>query len=610
VISETIKSSRFTGTPIEPRVVVARYDRTTHLMEVWDTTQSAHVVVGWIQRAIALPGLRIHVVVSRLGGAFGQKGTHYSEEILIPMAAYLTNKPVRWVETRSEHMVATIHGREQVHHMDVAVANDGTILGLKDRIIVNMGTGWSSSGPPSVIISTMFVPGVYRIRNYEAQLLGVVTNKTAFGAHRGFGKAEAAYVIERLIEIIARKLGLDPIELRRRNFIRANDFPYRSVTGSQYDSGNYEAILNKALKLADYYGWRKKQEQARQEGRFIGIGTAVVIEPTSTHRRGAAMSYGVRIRMDPSGEVWVFLSGNDDGTGHGTVISQIVADELGVRFNNVNVVEGDTMLCPPGTGSHSSRFAIMGASAAMLGARELRKKIIAVASAMLESSPEELVIEDGTVRVENDPSRQLPIHEVARLSYFAGHRLPEGVEPGMEILYYYRDPNVNPKFDERGRLAAYSSFPYAADIAVVEVSPETGKVQILQYVSVHDCGNMINPKEVAGQHLGALAHGIGGALYEELVYDESGQPLAQNFKDYMVPTAVEVPNFKLDHMTTPAPFTPGGFKGAGETGTVSPPPCLANAVEDALSPLGIEIRTLPLKPDYLWELLRSARRAS
>ncbi len=606
VFKETIKSSRFTGTPIEPRAVVARYDPGTHLLEVWATTQNVHLQEEQIQQTIALPGLKVRVIVSRLGGAFGQKGYGHQENTLIPLLAYLVKKPVKWVETRSEHMVGTNHAREQVHHLEVAVENDGTILGLKDRIVADMGSGYLNSGFSTVRVSSLFVTGVYRIQNYEGQIFGVATNKTCYGPHRGFGKAEPAYVIERLIDIVARKLRLDPIEIRRRNFIRPEEFPYQNATGSRYDSGDYEKILDKALKLADYPHWRKEQEKARKEGRWIGIGIAVVVEPTSTHRGGVGSYYGVRMRVEPSGNVWVFICGNDDGTGHDTVVSQIVADELGFPFENVNTVEGDSLLCPYGSGSHSSRFAVVGTSAVMLAARKLKEKILAIASALLKVDYNSLAIKAGKIRVATD-SREISIQDVARVAYSTVHRLPPGMEPGLEILYHYRDPNVSPNVDERGRVAQYSTFPYAADVAVVEVDPGTGKVHIHKYVSVHDCGNMINPSEVAGQHMGALAHGIGGALYEELLYDETGQPLVQNFKDYLVPTAVEVPHVELGHTITPAPFTPGGFKGAGETGTVSPPPCLANAVEDALRPLGVEIRTLPLKPNFVWEMLRSAQ---
>jgi 2-furoyl-CoA dehydrogenase large subunit len=301
----------------------------------------------------------------------------------------------------------------------------------------------------------------------------------------------------------------------------------------------------------------------------------------------------------------VFLSGNDDGTGHSTVVAQIVADELGIAFEDITTVEGDSLLCPHGDGSHSSRFGAMGASAIILAAQELKSKIYSIAAGLLEVEPQALATENGTIHVATDPSIKITIGDIARVAYTTVQHLPRGVQPGLEILYYYKDPRLNPSVDSRGREQRYTAYSYGADAAVVEVDPETCQVKILKYASVHDCGNIINPKEVLAQQLGALAHGIGGALYEEFIYDENGQPLVQNFKDYLVPTALEMPRFELGHTVSPG-LAPGGFKGAGETGTVSPPPCLANAVADALSPAGVEIRTLPLKPDLIYELLRAA----
>jgi carbon-monoxide dehydrogenase large subunit len=607
VFKETIRSSRFTGTPIEPRGVVARYDEGSRLLEIWDTTQSAYTTRDFLLRSIALPGLDVRVTVPRLGGSFGAKMGSGMEQVAVAMMACLTKKPIKWVAERSEEITGGLHGREQAHHLEAAVANDGTILGLKDRIVANVGAGYIPSGLTSIRVTALYVPGVYRIQNYLAELFGAATNKTPFGAHRGFGKADAAYVIERLMDIIARRLGIDPLEIRRRNFIRPEEFPYRNATGSRYDSGSYQKTLDKAVALFDYARWRERQAEARKAGRWIGIGAVVVLEPTSSHRGGVGSYYAVRMRMEPSGKVWVFPCGNDDGAGHSTAIAQIVADELGIGFEDVNSIEGDSLLCPYGSGSHSSRFSALGAAAIMLAARELKKKILAIAAALFDAGPEGLEIRDGKIRAADD-SRELSLQEVTRVAYAAIHRLPEGLDPGLEILFYYRDPNLNLVLDERGREGHYSAFPYGADLAAIEVDPQTGKIDILKYVSVHDCGNMINPIEVAGQHLGALAHGIGGTFYEEIVYDEEmGQPLTVNFKDYLVPTAMEVPRFELDHTTTPAPFTPGGFKGAGETGAVSPPPCLANALEDALAPLGIEVRSLPLKPDFVRELMRRAR---
>jgi aerobic carbon-monoxide dehydrogenase large subunit len=605
IFKETIRSSRFTTAPIEPPAAVASYDPASNRLEVWVTTQFSHTMQGLIRQALAIPGLNVRVIVPRMGGAFGGKGGTGLDEVTVSLMAYLTKRPVKCVATRTDHLTGRHHAREQVHHLEIAVTNDGTILGLKDRIIADAGVGYNRGGLSSIKCIPMYVPGVYRIQNFEAELFGVATNKAYFGAHRGFGKADAAYVIERLIDIVARKLKIDPVEIRKKNFIQPEEFPYWNATGSRYDSGNYEATLDKALGIIDYPHWRREQEKARGEGRWLGIGIAVVVEGNSSTHGGAGTYYSVRIRMEPSGEIRVFPCGNDDGGGHGTAIAQIVADEIGVSFENVSTIEGDSLICPFGSGSYSSRFSILGASAVIMAARQLKKKICAIAATLLKVKPEDVAIEAGRIHPKGASTRGVSFQDVARIAYVHIHRLPENLEPGLELVYHYRDPNVSLEVDERGREQGFSSFAYAADVAVVEIDPGTGKLEILKYVSVHDCGNMINPKEVYGQHTGALAHGIGGAMYEEIVYDENGQPLVQNFKDYLIPTAVEVPHFVLDHTITPNPFTPGGFKGAGETGAISPPPCLANALEDALSPLKVEIRTLPLKPDLVWHAMRS-----
>jgi CO/xanthine dehydrogenase Mo-binding subunit len=506
-------------------------------------------------------------------------------------------------------MVGTIHAREQTHSIDAAVRKDGTILGIKDRIVANIGAAYPTGGLASIVTTGMFVPGAYKIENYAGEVVGVVTNKTPYGAHRGFGKSEACFVIERLIDIIADRLGIDPPEVRRQNFIPPDEFPYVSVTGPRYDSGQYDRALTRAMELADYSGWRERQTALRREGRFIGVGTCLVVEPSSSTRMGSynAGYYSIRLRMDPNGKVAAFPSGSDEGQGHATSISQLIADELQLPFDDVLVIEGDSLACPYGSGSYSSRFSVVGASAATLAARQLKQKILDVASLLLRVPAGSLELAGGKIVARDNPRQTVSLQEVARTAYFSIFRLPEGMEPGLEITFHYRDPNIEFHPDERGRVAMFSSFPYDAEVAVVEVDIESGSLKILKFVSVHDCGNMLNPLIVRGQHLGALAHGFGGALYEELPYDENGQPLATSFKDYFLPTVMEMPELTLDHLVTPNPFTPGGFKGAGETGTVGPPAVLANAVEDALRPLGVQIRKVPLSPSYLWSLIEQAK---
>jgi aerobic carbon-monoxide dehydrogenase large subunit len=607
VVERTLHHHRFSGTPIEPRGLVADYDASTNSLTMWDSTQIPHGVAVLLENSIKAPdGVAVRVITPRVGGGFGQKWGFYPEELVVPVASIMAGRPVRWIETRREHMVATNHAREQTHHVSMALRSDGTILGLRDRIYADLGDAYPVGGNASIVTTPMFVPGAYRIEHYEAELRGIATNKTPFGAHRGFGKSEAAFCIERMMDEAARALGMDPAELRMRNFIPPEDFPYRCVTGSRYDSGNYPEAMRRVLELLDYEGWRERQAAARADGRLLGVGVILAIEPSSSTRMGSynAGYYSVKLVMDPAGRVRVSTGGADEGQGHRTTIAQLVSDELGVDPSCVRLLEGDTAQTPYGSGSYSSRFSIVGTSAVTLGSRELGEKIRRIGAHLLEAAVDDVELRDGEVRVKGAPTAKLAVADVAHVAYHRIHDLPPDEDPGLELLYHYRDPNVEFAADERGRVAMFSSFPYTADGAVVEVDRDTGRVTILRYVSVHDCGNLLNPKIVEGQHVGALAHGFGGALTEQFSYAPDGTPLNRHFREYLVPTAADLPDLTLDHVISPNPFTPGGFKGAGETGTVSVVPLLANAVEDALQPLGGRIDRLPLTPENVWSQLQ------
>ena len=611
IVTERLQHHRFSGTPIEPRGVVASYDEGLNEVTVWSSTQIPHVVAALLEDSIKEPRyIKARVIAPRIGGGFGQKWGFYPEELIIPLASVITGRPVRWIETRHEHMIATNHAREQTHYVEMAFESDGTILGLKDRIYADLGDAYPVGGFAAIITTAMYVPGAYRIQDYDCQLNGVVTNKTPFGAHRGFGKSESAFVIERMMNLAAVKLAMDPADLRQKNFIQPEEFPYRCATGSLYDSGNYPTALRRALEMIDYPKAREEQARAREKGRLLGIGMALTIEPSSSTRMGSYNSgyYSVMVRMDPTGQVIVATGGNDEGQGHRTAIAQLAAEELGIEPAQVQVREGDSMTTPYGSGSYSSRFSVVGTSAVTLGARVLADKIKRIAAHRLEASPDDIELVDNMASIKGDRSTAIELRQLARTAYHRVHDLPEGEEPGLELTYHYRDPNIDFKADSRGRVAMFSAFPYGADAAIVEVDPETGKVDILQYVSVHDCGNVLNPLIVEGQHIGALAHGVGGVMSEEFTFGEDGQPININFATYLLPSAVDVPEFELDYIISPNPFTPGGYKGGGETGTVSPPPCLTNAVEDALQPLGLDVyRHLPLSPPNVLREIDRAR---
>lgn len=610
VLREKIKSHRFAATPIEPRAILARYDPGSHTLDLRDSTQIPHVIATVLEASLDIPHLKVRVRSSPVGGGFGTKWGFYPEEWLMAVLAVAVRRPVRWVELRREHLVASSHAREQTHFIEMALTRDGRILGIRDRILANAGAAYPQGAAATIITTAMFVPGAYKVEHYEATVLGVATNKAPFGAHRGFGKAEAAYVIERMMDIAAGALGLDPAEIRYRNFIPPQEFPYVSATGARYDSGNYAEALRRCLDLLEHDRWRAEQRRRRERGvpgPLLGIGFALALEPSSATRMNSynAGYFSVTMRVDPGGRVFVFSSGNDEGQGHATAAAQLLQQELGVEPDSVVYVEGDSLLCPYGSGSYSSRFSIVGTSAVIGAARRLRAKILRIASYLLRRPQEDLAVEAGGV-VSRSTGERITLRDVARAAYLRLWELPPDEDPGLDVAYHYRDPNVGLVVDRNGRVAMFSSYPYTADGAVVEIDPDTGLLRILRYVSVHDCGRVLNEAIVVGQHLGALAHGIGGALYEELPYDAGGQPLHQTFVDYLVPTAREIPDIILDHLMTPNPFTPAGLKGTGETGTVSPPPVFANAVEDALRPLGVKVRALPLRPERIWRYMRTA----
>jgi carbon-monoxide dehydrogenase large subunit len=500
------------------------------------------------------------------------------------------------------------HGRDQIHYIEMALRKDGTMLAIRDKIIADMGSTYSVDH--SIMAAALYMTGVYQIQNYSVDAFGVSTNKTTHGSLRGIGKADASYILERLVDIVARELKMDPAEIRMKNFIPAEAFPYRNVTGALYDSGQYHLCLKRTLEMAGYDQLRKEQEELRRQGQFRGIGVALVMEPTSSSRIHATGGYAsCRLRIDPSGAATVFSSMGEQGQGHETTIAQIVASQTGIPFDKIEVVHGDTLPTPYGFGTGSSRSSVVLMPSAWVAAKKMRDKLLGIGARRLGIVPEKLEIGDGKVFAKDDPARSIEIMEIVRTAYGAIHLLPENMEPGLETMGYFVNPNIDYTPDDKGRMNTFSSYPYAAVVAVVDVDVETGFIKIVKYCTVHDCGNMINPQIVDTQHQGSVMQGIGAALYEELRYDEDGQLLSSTFMDYHLPSAEEVPDISLAHIITPNPFTPLGAKGAGETGMLGPPPALCNAVEDALSPLGVKIRETPLTPERVLDLIEKGRAA-
>ena len=610
VIKDSLKSHRYTGVPIEPRAYVADYDRANGKLTLYATTQQPHPLRTTLAAALDIPENNIHVIQPDVGGAFGVKTPPYQEEILLPILAISTGKPVKWVEERRENFLAGGHAREMVHHFEVAFNRDGRVVGLREKMIADTGAPSPLIGWGMAFVGAIHIPGVYKIENVEVESLMVVTNKAPWNAYRGYGKENSNLLMERCMDLVARKLGISPIETRLKNFVQPHEFPFKQVSGQVLDSGDYPKVLNRLLQMSEYDELREERERLRRQGKYVGIGVVFEVAPG-----GACLpdSYitgydGTTVRVAPTGKVTVLTGITSPGTGNETMIGQVVADELGTSIGDVSVIQGDTDKCPYGLGNFSDRSTIVGASSAMLAAKDIREKMLKVAASMLEASPEDLDIEESRIFVKGVPSKFLKFADVSQAIYRRPYDCAIDIEPGLEATRYFRTLNATHIPDEQGRISTYPSYPNMAHLAFVEVDGETGEVKILKYAAVHDCGFVMNPMMVEGQLHGGIVQGIGGALYENLVYDDSGQLLTTTFMDYPIPTSMEVPRIEVANHETKSPFTPYGTKGVGESGPVGAPSVLISAVEDALSSLGVKITELPLTPNKVWELIRDAKR--
>jgi carbon-monoxide dehydrogenase large subunit len=606
VIKEKIRSHRITACPIEPRAYLAFFNKDEDTLTMWSATANPHSLRGRIADILNFPEGKVRVIAPDVGGSFGVKIQTYQEELLLPVLSRELGRPIKWCETRVEHLRNGRHGRDQIHYIEMALKKDGTMLAIRDKIIADMGSTYTVDH--SIQAAALYMTGVYQIQDYEVTALGVSTNKTTHGSLRGIGKADASYILERLVDIAARELKLDPIDIRMKNFIPADAFPYRNVTGALYDSGQYQLALKRTAEMANYDRLRHEQAELRKQGIYRGIGVALVMEPTSSSRIHATGGYAsCRLRIDPTGAATVFSSMGEQGQGHETTIAQIVASQTGIPFDKITVIHGDTLPTPYGFGTGSSRSSVVLMPSAWVAGKLMRDKILGIAARHLNVVPEKLEIGDGKVFAKEHAEQSIALMEIVRTAYGAIHLLPENMEPGLEVTGYFINPNIDYTPDEKGRMNTFSSYPYAAVIAVVDVDVETGMIKIVKYFTVHDCGNMINPQIVDTQQQGSIMQGIGAALYEELRYDADGQLLSSTFMDYRLPSVEEVPDFALEHIVTPNPFTPLGAKGAGETGMLGPPPALCNAVEDALRPFGVKVRATPLTPERVLDLIEKAQ---
>jgi aerobic carbon-monoxide dehydrogenase large subunit len=596
-IRDELRIGRHQSTPMEPRGYVGWWTAAGRI-KFWGATQNPHPLRTNLATTLGVPESRIHVVATRLGGGFGHKFNGFAEEYLVCLMSRVTDVPVKWIESRAESLL--VGAREFVHRFEVGFDDDGVVLAITDRILGNIGTLGTWGGWSMVFPAGMTFPGPYRITDYEVEAAAIVTHKAPWSGYRGYGKEQTAVVLERMMDLVANHLELDVAEVRRRNFIQPEEFPYWT-TAMHLDSGDYPSALEHVLEISEYDDLRARQADELAVGRHFGVGVAFELTPESgdfanSFVRGFDAS---TVRVSPSGGVSVYTGVTSPGTGNETAIADLVAREFGISSEMVEVVQGDTESCPYGFGSFSSRSLSTGGAAAVLAARDLRSQMAAAAAVLLNCDVDGIVFKDGAVRSCERVDKALTFAELADTIVRQGLAVPGLDEPLLEATRIDRPHNFHHIPDEQGRSSAYPTFPYSAHVALVELDVETGVVRVERYAAVGDCGVIINERFVTGQLYGAVAQGIGGALWEEQAYDAGGTCLTTTLKHYLVPRAIDLPTFVVGHRVTPSPFTLLGTKGAGESGIGGAMAVITNAVNDALRPLGRRAHRLPLTPPTL-----------
>lgn len=590
-IKASFGTNRHTGVPMETRGLLAMMDKSTGLLTVWGPTKMIHRTRQVLAGLLKMPEEKIRYVEPDVGGGFGFRGEFFPEDFLVPWAAMRLGKPVRWIEDRQEHFMATNHSRQQWHDIEIGFDDEGRFLGMRDRVMMDMGAYIRPNGlvAPTHTVSSM--PGPYHFPAFDIELRCVMTNKTSHGSYRGPGMYEACFVRERAVDMVAAKLGKDPAEIRRINMIGPEEMPFHVGTHEYghevvYDGGDYRAALDAALEEIGYESARARQAEERKKGRYLGIGFASFVEPS-----GLGAWEWARVAVEDSGKVTVYTGTASIGQGVDTTLAQVCADALGAAYDDVTVCRGDTSVIPTGVGAWGSRAAVLGGSAVHVASQELRDKILTLASWRMEVPKEKLVLDEGRITVDGQPEVSMTLAQVAR-TVAAGPPLPPGFEGGLDVSHTFKQPET--------------TFAFGSAAALIEVDIATGATTVHKYVIASDVGRRINPQIVEGQLVGAMAQGVGGALMEELVFDEHGQLLTTTFMDYLLPTASELPREvvvrTLDEY--PSQLNPLGAKGAGEGGIVPAAAVISNAVADALSPFGIEITTLPLTHNRIRAMLR------
>ncbi len=595
IVKQKFIHQRLAPISVETRGVVARYFPGEDELTVWSSTQIPHLLRAMLALVLGFPEHRIRIIAPEVGGGFGCKLNVYREEALLAHLAMKLKGTVKWIEGRRENIQATIHGRGQVGTVEAAVKKDGTILGVTYDSLLDTGAYHQLLTPGMPPLTGLMISGSYKIPTLKFTSTGGFTNKVATDAYRGAGRPEATLVIERTMDLIARELDMDPVEVRRKNFAQPDDFPLPVATGLAYDSGNYQAALDRALEMVGYEDLRAEQARAREEGRYIGIGFSTYVEICAMGPSAALPAGGWEsgtVRLDFTGKTTVLTGVSPHGQGEETTFAQIVSDELGVPIEDVAVLHGDTAVVPNGIGTFGSRGISVGGTAVYMATQKVREKAEAIAANVLECSTDDLDFEDGKFSVKGVPDKGITIQEVALQAHVAT-KLPAGMEPGLQATSVFEPSNF--------------TFPFGTHICVVEVDTQSGEIEILRYIAVDDCGKVINPMIVDGQVQGGIAQGLGQALLEEVVYDEDGQLVTGSLMDYAVARAEDVPTLEFDRTETPSPVNPMGVKGVGEAGTIGSTPSIVNAVVDALAPFGVTHIDMPLKPEKIWRLCQGGK---
>ncbi len=602
VVKNHLVNQRLIANAIEPRASLASYDRAADELTLYVTSQNPHVhrlIMGAF--ILGIPEHKFRVIAPDVGGGFGSKIFIYPEEVVVSWAAKTTGRPVKWTASRSESFVSDAQGRDHVTDVEMAFDANNKIVGLRVKTVANMGAYFTLFAPavPTYLYGTL-LSGQYAIPAIHVDVTAAYTNTTPVDAYRGAGRPEATYVLERTLDIAAGELGVDPAELRRTNFVAPDAFPFQTAVALQYDSGNYEPALDRALEMAGYSQLRADQAAARAKGKYIGIGMSAYIEACGLAPSHIVGQLGAQaglyesgvVRVHPTGKVTVLTGSHSHGQGHETTFAQVVANELGCTLDDVEIVHGDTGRVPFGMGTYGSRSGAVGGAALFNSLQKIKEKGRLIAAHLLEAAPDDVDFAGGNYFVKGSPSKSKAFGEVALAAYLA-HNIPADMEPGLEATSFFNPSNF--------------VFPFGVHIAVVEVEAETGHVTILRYIAVDDFGNVINPMIVEGQLHGGIAQGVSQALWEGAVYDSNGQLLTGSMMNYALPRAEFLPMFELDRTTTPSPVNPLGVKGAGEAGTIASTSAMANAVIDALQPFGVRHLDMPLTPSKIWSAINGAK---